>query len=111
MLHAKSDGSVTAVVKETIAGDSPQVGDTYTMATGVHIGDQIDYLLEYLGNDDLKVSVSINGGTANIKHPYFAPRWENRSVIFAAGDYIQESGDSSTEGGAITFQSISINGH
>ena len=105
MLHA-TNGSIIAYVK----GDT--VGNTgiskSTLIQNVAIGAKVSYTI-YSDSTTIYFTASCAGATGTGKWNTPIPSiWSGLPVRFSAGDYVQDTGQSSTDGGKVTFYKLVI---
>ena len=105
MLHA-TNGSIIAYVK----GDT--VGNTgiskSVLLQNVAIGAKLSYTI-YSDSTDIYFTASCAGATGTGKWNTPIPAiWSGLPVRFSAGDYVQDTGQSSTDGGKVTFYKLVI---
>ena len=97
-------GQLRALVRDKPDGDSK----SYTLATGIPLDQLFSYKVYTkvtpAGNYELRVQV--NGVTKLVKR--LDPVWASERYYFKAGDYVQDNIGPSTEGGRVTFYSLTV---
>lgn len=93
-------GQIVALVKKTSKNDE----DTPYKLGRVGIGEKVNYEIRLDGD---ALTISANGVSATVS---VAEDWRPVTFYFKAGNYVQATGDSSTDGGRVAFYSIEV-GH
>jgi len=106
MLHATA-GNIIAYVKGDTTGNA---GTTkYTLLQNVNIGAKVSYSIAS-DSTTIYFTASCPGATGTGKWSTpIPPTWAGLPVRFSAGDYVQDTGISSIDGGMITFYQLLIN--
>lgn len=104
MLHYR-DGNIVVIVKQVLHGSSSQ---SITLLTGVPLNGTFSYTITDNGDGTLGLSATYNGqsqkSTAQV-----VPDFMGTDQRFQAGDYQQAtSGTSTSDGGRVTFYSLSV---
>ena len=106
MLHANA-GNIIAYVKGDTTGNTGTA--KYTLLQNVAIGAKITYTITS-DSTNIYFTASCPGATGTGKWNTPIPSiWAGLPVRFSAGDYVQDTGISSTDGGMITFYQLLIN--
>ncbi len=103
-----SNKNVTVTIKYSPTGSADQ---NYPLATGVNLGDLINYKLKLARvGGSLTLSATVNGTSTNVNMtatPY-DPNWTNYTFYFKAGCYYPTNGPGSPAAGTakVTFSSL-----
>jgi hypothetical protein len=91
-------GSIVAGIKTSVGAT-----ESYnTIISGVSIGDTINYILD-ANNHVVTATVNINGGSSHSFKYTPDSSWNSDPLYFKAGDYNQDTGSSTTDGGRVAF--------
>jgi len=106
MLNIKS-GTLTATVKGELTGNLNT--KKITLLQNVALNKKLSYTITCTGTN-ISFTASCNGatGVGNWTTP-IPTSWINGMVHFSAGDYVQDTGTNSSDGGKVTFYKLSIN--
>lgn len=103
MLHYR-DGNIVVIVKQVLHGSSSQ---SITLLTGVPLNGIFSYTITDNGDGSLGLSATYNGQTQK-STAQVVPAFMGTDQRFQAGDYQQAtSGTSPSDGGRVTFYSLS----
>jgi hypothetical protein len=104
MLHYR-DGNIVVIVKQVLHGSSSQ---SITLLTGVPLNGTFSYTITDNGDGTLGLSATYNGQTQK-STAQVVPAFMGTDQRFQAGDYQQAtSGSSASDGGRVTFYSLSV---
>jgi hypothetical protein len=92
-------GTIVAQVRPTPSSTSSA---DYTVATGIKLNTPFSYQIQL--RSDLTLSVQINGVTKYSQS--ISTSWESQGLYFKAGAYVQDNSGTSTEGGEVSFYSL-----
>lgn len=104
MLHYR-DGNIVVIVKQVLHGSSSQ---SITLLTGVPLNGTFSYTITDNGDGSLGLSATYNGQTQKTT-AQVVQAFMGTDQRFQAGDYQQAtSGTSASDGGRVTFYSLSV---
>jgi len=94
-------GKIVAQIRSTPTSSNTD----YTLATGIKLNTLFSYQIQL--RSDLTLSVQINGVTEYSSGP-IDTSWESQGLYFKAGDYDQDNVGPSTDGGQVSFYSLTV---